>query len=543
MRFSAAHAVFPIAFAFALGCGGDAPPGGGPDGGEDTQPDASSDVEFDAAPADAGVPDAGTSPDAAISPDAAPPPEFDHFGFSLDPASPRAAHPFELEIQAYASADDSEPLLSYEGPASVTASAGELSGDVDSQSFVDGAATLTLEFADAATDVELTVTDDADAEITGTTAPFDVRPEGDTAALREVVINEVNWFGNNSSGTDVWIELRNTTAEDLRLADWSIDNAGTGTDSVVLGSGTEIPAGSYLVVANRQGEDIEGERTSVTGVENGVVETVSLANSGEELILRDREAQIVDRTPEPTDSEWPAGNPGVDFLRSMERLDDLSGGGYGDGAQPEEWYTWNHADGTDTTHPETDDLGTPGADNSDVTATVPPDTLPYATSFEPGQRELGLTATTSAQVNDPPTGTFARSGSHVLSTADLTQSFGGRPLQSFDCIELRNDTDTLVNEVHGTASGGNGQDVRLRIVVEWYTDDQCEAFDSESRGDSVVLPEGEYGAVQHVIDGIDAINPAGVTHMKLRVEARRTESGSIEGWAADDLVSDQDDGL
>jgi hypothetical protein len=547
MRRLITSAFAPLSFALLFACSGS------DDDGLDLGPDAGSGIgNVDAG----GGTDAAVGDDADIPPDATAPddadippdgeieiPDFDHFRFVFDPETPRAGIPFTLEIHAYASEDDSEPLVEYEGPASVTASAGELSGDTESQVFVDGVATLTLTFAAPIDDVTLTVTDDADAEITGTTESFDVLPEGDVADLRDVVINEVNWFGNGDDSLDSWIELRNTTDRELNLTGWSIDNAGIGSNNVVLGSGTTIAPGGYLVVADRQGPDVDGERTALTGLDNVVVTTVRLANGGLELILRDRDGEVVDRTPDasPSNVSWAAGHNGVDFLMSMERRDDSTGGGYGDGSIDSEWYTWNEADGIDTTHPDTRDRGTPGADNTDPSAGFVPDTLPYATSFEPGQRAFRLTSSTGAQLNDPPPGTSARTGSHVLSTSDLTAGqLNGRRLQSADCIALRNGEDDLVVDVFAVASSENESSViRIRHVIEWYTDDRCleqhPDGDGELRGTNFTLST-DYARVRQVVSGGQI--PDGATHIRLSLEPHR-QSGTGNGWAADDLTADQ----
>lgn len=67
----------------------------------------------------------------------------------------------------------------------------------------------------------------------------------------------------------------------------------------------------------------------------------------------------------------------------MERRDNVTGGGYTDGLQAGAWYTWNEADGTDTTSAATTDRGTPGADNTDPNTPHSP-TVAFQTPVEGG---------------------------------------------------------------------------------------------------------------------------------------------------------------
>ena len=188
--------------------------------------------------------------------------------------------------------------------------------------------------------------------------------QGDAAGLRDVVINEVNWFGNGSDATDEWIELRNVSGGELNLSGWIVEAAGAGADPVTVSDGTVLAAGGYLVIAEKQGADQDGQRTSLTGVSGVQIHALSLADGGEQLVLRDVEGTAVDATPT---GAWPAGDDVL--FHSMERRDDLTGGGYTSGEDAAAWYTWNEADGTDTTSPATNDSGTPGAANTDPNAT------------------------------------------------------------------------------------------------------------------------------------------------------------------------------
>ncbi|MFW6078973.1 MAG: lamin tail domain-containing protein [Gemmatimonadota bacterium] len=183
---------------------------------------------------------------------------------------------------------------------------------------------------------------------------------GDDAGPLDVVINEVNWYGNGQDATDEWIEIRNVSGGELNLSGWIIENAGAGDAAVTLDDGTVLADGAYLVIGAKKGENAEGERTSLTGVDGVQIQPVGLSNFGEQLVLRDVEGTLIDSTPT---GDWPAGDE--DSFHSMERFDEITGGGYSAGDDVDAWYTWNDADETDTTSSDTDDSGTPGAHNSD----------------------------------------------------------------------------------------------------------------------------------------------------------------------------------
>ena len=310
-----------------------------------------------------------------------------------------------------------------------------------------------------------------------------------------------------------------------------------------------IPPGGYLLVADRQGDD--EEPTTLTGVENVHVHTLRLPNDGIQLTLEDREGELIDRTPEDEDA-WPAGHNGADFLMSMERRGDLDPEGepsYEDGVDPAEWYTWNEADGTDTTHPDSRARGTPGADNTDPLLTLPPAPLPFATSLEPDEPQFRLVESAGTQRNDPPPGIDVRTGERVLSTTSLTQSFGGRPLQSADCIELDNATDPVIVSAFARASEENseGDDqatLRLRLGIEWYTDELCRnahpvtpSVTGTDSATSVILSETDYEAIS-LTEPVPTEEVA-ATHLRVRVEVRRQDRGLEEFWAADDLLVEQ----
>lgn len=100
----------------------------------------------------------------------------------------------------------------------------------------------------------------------------------------QVVINEIAWMGTAVSATDEWIELFNTSSEDISLAGWKLA-ADDGAPSISL-SGS-VPAGGYYLL----------ERTDDTTVPDVTADKIysgDLGNAGETLQLFDGQGIIVD---------------------------------------------------------------------------------------------------------------------------------------------------------------------------------------------------------------------------------------------------------
>jgi hypothetical protein len=432
---------------------------------------------------------------------------FDHFTFQVVPGSPALSADFTLTATAYSS----------------------LSGQTDAQPITAGIATLTLQHDTVMTGLTLTVVDDVYPDITGTTAPFDI-VDGSVAGPLDVVINEVNWFGNADTA-DEWIELRNVSGRTLNLNGWTIDLAGTGGSSIAIGVPTVVADGDYLVIGDQQTPD-----TSLADVTNVLLDNLALTNSGEELVLRDTAGAVIDSTPA---GGWPAGDNDVD--RTMERRDDITGGGYTDGALAGAWYTWNPADGNrDYTNPATNDQGTPGADNSDPAATFGTMSLPYSTSLEPFEPPFVKVAGALDALlwTTPPADILARTGAKVVHLTGMTQSYGDRDIRTAHCIVLNNDTDDVSVTSFATASTGNGANsVTARIALLWFDDAACtNSAGADSVGGEVELPQGTYASIDAT-----AAPPSGATHFQIRFEVHRS-SGSDDDhddFAADDFDATQ----
>jgi len=122
---------------------------------------------------------------------------------------------------------------------------------------------------------------------------------------RDVEVAEVAWAGTEASWADEWIELRNLTNEKIDLTGWKLR-----WDGVKVDLGKE--AGNTLTVRKSvldPGGVLLLERTdddTVASVKADIIYKGSLANSGEEIVLKDKsgnEVQVIE-----ADEGWPAGS-------------------------------------------------------------------------------------------------------------------------------------------------------------------------------------------------------------------------------------------
>lgn len=135
-----------------------------------------------------------------------------------------------------------------------------------------------------------------------------------------VIINEVAWGGSAASSADEWIELRNTSEQEVDLIGWtlrfgeSVIHLGVVEGATIETRRTVLPAHGYLLL----------ERTddaTISDLHGDLLYRGSLSNSGMDLILYDAEGQIVDQVLF-ADTGWPAGcgSDGEPPYGSMERL-------------------------------------------------------------------------------------------------------------------------------------------------------------------------------------------------------------------------------
>ncbi len=118
-----------------------------------------------------------------------------------------------------------------------------------------------------------------------------------------VVINEIAWMGTSVSANDEWIELKNTTSEEIALTGWSLS-----WGSTVINLTGSISASGYFLL-ERTDDD------TVPGVVADQIYTGSLSNTGSDLVLKNDLAQSVDSA---VFDLWPAGDNTT--KQTMERV-------------------------------------------------------------------------------------------------------------------------------------------------------------------------------------------------------------------------------
>lgn len=110
-----------------------------------------------------------------------------------------------------------------------------------------------------------------------------------------IIINELAWAGSSSSSQDEWIELKNTTDEDIDLTGWQItkDTSGDGSNEVLMleiindidnPQNTIILAEGYFLIAHNAQDhnfgDEEIEKLSVLNIEPDYIDnSITLSNS------------------------------------------------------------------------------------------------------------------------------------------------------------------------------------------------------------------------------------------------------------------------
>ncbi|MEA3355222.1 MAG: signal peptidase I [Patescibacteria group bacterium] len=167
----------------------------------------------------------------------------------------------------------------------------------------------------------------------------------------DVVINELMWMGSTKSTTDEWIELRNTTNQDIDLSNWQITNGGNLGVDLTIPNLSIIPANGYFLISNSNKDD-----SNINVIPDWVTASLNLDNDGEELILKNTFDEIIDTAWK--NQAWPAGI-NDDNKWSMERNEDPD-----DGTIASNWHDCEDALTTvEYWDKEAIEQGTPGGKN------------------------------------------------------------------------------------------------------------------------------------------------------------------------------------
>ncbi len=150
-----------------------------------------------------------------------------------------------------------------------------------------------------------------------------------------VIINEIAWMGNNESGNNEWLELKNISDVLVGLSSWQIQDKARQI-KISFPEGMEIAAGGFFLLERTNDE-------SVPEVPADMLYAGSLNDEDEALYLFNQECQLQDSIV--AIEGWPGGDK--ENKKTMERGIDFS------------WHT--HA-GTE----KGGILGTPRAENSQI---------------------------------------------------------------------------------------------------------------------------------------------------------------------------------
>jgi len=133
-----------------------------------------------------------------------------------------------------------------------------------------------------------------------------VLPVSRAASSLDVVISEVAWAGSVDSSSDEWIELYNNTDSDIDLSGWSILDDGASSYDL---SGVISAHGYFLI---EDSEDVVNPNVA------NLIVPVSLANTGDSLVLYDDSSNVIDSV-NSSGGAWFSGD--ATSHASMERID------------------------------------------------------------------------------------------------------------------------------------------------------------------------------------------------------------------------------
>ncbi len=113
---------------------------------------------------------------------------------------------------------------------------------------------------------------------------------------QSVIINEIAWMGTATSGNDEWIELYNTTSEEVDITEWQL-KATDGSPTITL-EGT-IAGQSFFILERTDDQTLPNVNASQ-------IYSGSLSNSGETLQLINADGAVIDQIN--ADDGWPGGD-------------------------------------------------------------------------------------------------------------------------------------------------------------------------------------------------------------------------------------------
>ena len=170
--------------------------------------------------------------------------------------------------------------------------------------------------------------------------------------MPKVVINEVMWSGTSLSTDDQWIELRNTTEEDINIGKWKIYYLrDLNKPPIMIPANRVIPSNGYFLISNYSNESNNSLLNIESNMSNASMNLLREKNG--DLILKDSNGNTIDTVL----GDWPAGIQ-KDTYRSMQRTEDGI-----DGLDPNSWYTCSNQDCNSSDYWKTDNIYNYGSPN------------------------------------------------------------------------------------------------------------------------------------------------------------------------------------
>ncbi len=170
--------------------------------------------------------------------------------------------------------------------------------------------------------------------------------------MPKVIINEVMWSGTSLSTDDQWIELRNTTNQDINIGKWKIYYLrDLNKPPIMIPANRVIPRNGFFLISNYSNESNNSLLNIESNMSNASMNLLKHNNGN--LILKDNNGNTIDTVL----GDWPAGIQS-DTFRSMQRTEDGI-----DGLDINSWYRCSNALCNSSDYWKTDYLSNYGSPN------------------------------------------------------------------------------------------------------------------------------------------------------------------------------------
>lgn len=125
--------------------------------------------------------------------------------------------------------------------------------------------------------------------------------ESDTTQMNPIIINEINYNSGEIAKTGDWIELYNTTEENIDISNWVFKDSDN-THSFIIPDGTAIPKDATYILCRDTFAFAENYPNVTNRIGNF---DFGLSNAGELIRLYNSNGHLVDSVPYGVSSPWP----------------------------------------------------------------------------------------------------------------------------------------------------------------------------------------------------------------------------------------------